>query len=105
MLLRAAKRIDGKTSKGRDQRAAIDALSSVTGKRHRRVPLRPGQSTGAFSMAGDPSAEGMPMNPNPPLDIPHLAAFCRECHWMRKSRNWKERLLYRLATAYLDVLT
>lgn len=47
----------------------------------------------------------MPMNPNPPLDIPHLSAFCHECHWMRKSRNWKERLLYRLATAYLDVLT
>jgi hypothetical protein len=45
------------------------------------------------------------MNPNPPLDIPHLSAFCRECHWMRKSRSWKERLLYRLATAYLDVLT
>ena len=45
------------------------------------------------------------MNPNPPLDIVYLSAFCRECHWMRKSSNWKERLLYRLATAYLDVLT
>ena len=47
----------------------------------------------------------MSMNPNPPLDIATLSAFCRECHWMRKSRNWKDRLLYRLATAYLDVLT
>jgi hypothetical protein len=45
------------------------------------------------------------MNPNPPLDIATLSAFCRECHWMRKSRNWKERFLYRLATAYLDELT
>jgi hypothetical protein len=47
----------------------------------------------------------MSMNPNPPLDIPHLSALCRECRWMRRSPNWKERLLYRLATAYLDVLT
>ena len=45
------------------------------------------------------------MNPNPPVDIPHLSAFCRECHWMRKSRCWKERLLFRLAKAHLDRLT
>jgi hypothetical protein len=47
----------------------------------------------------------MPMNPNPPLDIAYLSAFCRECHWMRKSRHWKERFLYRLAKAHLEVLT
>jgi hypothetical protein len=51
------------------------------------------------------STERTPMNPNPPLDIPYLSAFCRECRWMRRSPNWKERLLYRLATAHLDVLT
>lgn len=45
------------------------------------------------------------MNPDPPLDVAHLAALCRACRWMRRSRNWKDRLLYRLAQAHLDLLT
>ena len=45
------------------------------------------------------------MNPDPQLDSPFLSAFLRECHWMRKSRCWKERLLFRLAKAHLDTLT
>jgi Xaa-Pro aminopeptidase len=45
------------------------------------------------------------MNPNPPLDIDFLSTFLRECRWMRKSKDWKERLLSRLAQAHLDVLT
>lgn len=45
------------------------------------------------------------MNPNPPLDQAFLSRFLRECHWMRRSKKWHERLLYRLAVAHLDTLT
>jgi hypothetical protein len=45
------------------------------------------------------------MNPDPKLDAAFLSAFCRECHWMRRSKDWKERLLLRLAKAHLDTLT
>jgi hypothetical protein len=45
------------------------------------------------------------MNPDPQLDTRFLSGFLRECHWMRKSRCWKERLLIRLAKAHLDTLT
>jgi hypothetical protein len=45
------------------------------------------------------------MNPSPPLDTEFLSDFVRKCHWMRKSRDWKERLLWRLAEAHLDLLT
>lgn len=90
----------GKRSTCRHQRFVVRYQ-----KRHRRFLRRPDECMGAPSLAGDSAAGRMPMNPNPPLDIAHLSAFCRECHWMRKLRNWKERFLYRLATAYLDVLT
>ncbi len=45
------------------------------------------------------------MNPDPPLTNEFLAAFLRECSWMRKSKDWKERLLYRLAKFALDTIT
>ncbi len=45
------------------------------------------------------------MNPNPPLDQAFLSRFLCECRWMKKSKDWKLRLLYRLATAHLDTLT
>ena len=45
------------------------------------------------------------MNPNPPLDIPHLSSITRECGYMARSKCWKERLLIRLAKAHLDHLT
>jgi hypothetical protein len=45
------------------------------------------------------------MNPNPSIDVQYLSRFLRECHWMRKSKKWHERLLYRLASAHLDTLT
>ena len=47
----------------------------------------------------------MRSNPNPPLDIPHLSSLVRECGYMARSKNWKERLLLRLAKAQLDHLT
>lgn len=43
--------------------------------------------------------------PDPPLSLAFLAAFVDKSRWMAKHGNWKERLLYRLARAYLDVLT
>jgi hypothetical protein len=43
--------------------------------------------------------------PDPPLDIAFLSAFVAKGRWMRKYGDWKEKLLYRLAKAYLDVLT
>jgi hypothetical protein len=43
--------------------------------------------------------------PDPPLNVAFLAAFLDKSRWMAKHGNWKERLLYRLARAYLDVLT
>jgi hypothetical protein len=42
--------------------------------------------------------------PEPPLNIPFLTAFVGKSRWMRKHGDWKERLLIRLASAYLDVL-
>ncbi len=45
------------------------------------------------------------MNPDPPLDIPHLSSVVRECGYMARSKCWKERLLLRLAKAHLDTLT
>jgi hypothetical protein len=44
-------------------------------------------------------------NPDPALDVPFLSNFIRECHWMQKSKNWRDRLLYRLAKDKLDTLT
>lgn len=43
--------------------------------------------------------------PDPPLNVAFLAVFVDKNRWMAKHGNWKERLLYRLALAYLDVLT
>jgi len=43
--------------------------------------------------------------PDPPLNTAFLAVFVDKNRWMAKHGNWKERLLYRLALAYLDVLT
>ncbi len=43
--------------------------------------------------------------PDPPLSVAFLAVFLDKNRWMAKHGNWKERLLYRLALAYLDVLT
>lgn len=43
--------------------------------------------------------------PDPPLNVAFLSAFLNKSRWMAKHGNWKERLLYRLARAYLDVLT
>ena len=43
--------------------------------------------------------------PDPPLDIAFLSAFVAKSRWMAKRGDWKERLLYRLAKAYLTVLT
>jgi hypothetical protein len=43
--------------------------------------------------------------PDPPFTIAFLAVFVDKNRWMAKHGNWKERLLYRLALAYLDVLT
>lgn len=43
--------------------------------------------------------------PDPPLNVAFLSAFVNKSRWMAKHGNWKERLLYRLALAYLDVLT
>lgn len=43
--------------------------------------------------------------PDPPLSVAFLAVFVDKNRWMAKHGNWKERLLYRLALAYLDVLT
>jgi len=43
--------------------------------------------------------------PDPPLDIGFLSAFVAKSRWMPKRGDWKERLLYRLAKAYLVVLT
>ena len=42
---------------------------------------------------------------DPPLDIDFLSAFVAKSRWMLKRGNWKERLLFRLARAYLDTLT
>lgn len=43
--------------------------------------------------------------PDPPLNVAFLSAFVDKSRWMVKHGDWKERLLYRLARAYLDVLT
>lgn len=43
--------------------------------------------------------------PDPPLTAEFLAAFVNKSRWMLKHGNWKERLLFRLAKAYLDRLT
>ncbi len=43
--------------------------------------------------------------PEPPLNIAFLAAFVDKSRWMAKHGDWKERLLHRLARAYLDELT
>lgn len=43
--------------------------------------------------------------PDPPLNTAFLAVFLDKNRWMAKHGDWKERLLYRLARAYLDVLT
>lgn len=43
--------------------------------------------------------------PDPSLNVVFLSAFLNKSRWMAKHGNWKERLLYRLARAYLDVLT
>jgi hypothetical protein len=43
--------------------------------------------------------------PDPPLNVAFLSAFVNKSRWMAKHGDWKERLLYRLARAYLDVLT
>lgn len=43
--------------------------------------------------------------PDPPLTIAFLAAFVTRSRWMRRHRDWKKRLLYRLAKEHLDMLT